>query len=192
MTVDHLEVAGTHPAKGPFFVIKHSYIGPNPNDPENIMQERWDIRDEPGQTNVSLEPKIEGWLGSSGDWSSDAYGEFATIGDARAYIAKRVGHLVPMEEDEDDLDEGVVEAYRAHIETIVIDVEGWWGSCDAFYFGLTAETTDEEIAEIASEEMDNARREIEDNEGGIPAFDGDLEAFIIGLRDDLREEDEDD
>lgn len=178
--------------EGPFYVIQHSYIGPA-DDAEEILQETWQISAEPGRTNRSSEPKVTGWLGSSGDWSLDAHGEFATLDDARAYVTKRVGRLVPMENDEMDLDEDVVECYRAHLETIVVPVGTWWGDRDADSFGVTAKTTDERIAEIAEEEMAEARRKIKSEEGSLPFFDGDLESHIIALRDDLREEsDEDD
>jgi len=191
MTVDNREAANLGSTEGPFYLIQHSYIGPN-DDAEEVLQETWEISTEPGLTNRSQEPKITGWLGSSGDWSLDAHGEFATIDDARAYIAKHVGGLVPMENDEMDLGEDVVEVYRAHLETIVVSVNGWWGSCDADYFGITANTTDERIAEIAEAELDEATIRIKSEEGNLPLFDGDLEARIIGLRDGLREKPEED
>jgi len=75
----------------------------------------------------------------------------------------------------------VVEVYRAHLETIVVSVDGWWGSCDADYFGITANTTDERIAEIAEAELDEATIRIKSEEGNLPLFDGDLEARIIGF-----------
>lgn len=185
MAVEKHAAAMTVPTKGPFHVIKNEYIGFD-DDLEEVLQEQWIISTEPGRANLSQEPVIKGWLGSSGDWSSDAHGEFPTIDEARDYIAKRVDRLISVDDDEDH-DEGVVEAYRAHIETIVVAVRNWWGSCDAFHFGITAETTDEEIVEIAEAEIAAARQEIEREGDGIPAFEGDLEDLITDLRDKLRE-----
>ena len=174
------------PLKGPFYVVEHEYIGSNfssASDAEEILNnETWDILSEPPRTNLSKEIRTNGWLGSNNDWSSKAHGEFETIDEARNYVESRLGFLTLLEDggDEDDL----VESYRANKETFAVDVESWWQSCGAYEFGVTAETSDEEIRDIAKSELASARDEL--NYQGVAYFVGSLEDVIREIRNNLR------
>ena len=172
--------------KGPFYVVEHEYIGPNFSsayDVEKFLNnESWDILSEPPRTNLSKEIRTNGWLGSNNDWSSQAHGEFETIDEARNYIESRLGFLTLLEDGDDDDD--LVESYRANKETFALDVESWWQDSGACEFGVTAETSDEEIRDIAKSELANARDEL--NYEGVPYFVGSLEDVIREIRDNLR------
>lgn len=136
-----------------YYVISTSYIGPNQhttNDAKNILDgDYYDICTYPGSTNQSKEVRIEGWLGSTNDWSLTAHGKFETIEAAREKIADEIGR--PVTEcrttpagDEYDRPDGddVVERYY---------VSPYSGVCDADSDDVTADTTDEQIAAMVAE-----------------------------------------
>ena len=148
-----------------FFVISTTYIGPNQhttNDADNILDgDYYDICTSPGSTNQSKEVRIEGWLGSTNDWSLTAHGAFDTIEAARECVADQIGRPVTecrtypaTHEDDKPDDDSVVERYYASRYESVCHAGDYVGS-DA----IDATTSDEEIEKTAKEVHDTAEKE---------------------------------
>lgn len=64
------------------YVILNNYVGPNRSE----HRDYYAITSTPQRTNMSHEERIEGWLGTTNDWSVQAMGEFETIDAAREAI----------------------------------------------------------------------------------------------------------
>jgi hypothetical protein len=70
-----------------FYVIETEYVGPN----ENPDSHTYHIQTCPGRKNMSHEPAVSGWLGTTNDWSRTAHGEFETIQAAQTKIHELTG-----------------------------------------------------------------------------------------------------
>ena len=172
-----------------FYVISTSYIGPNQhtvNDARNILDgDYYEICTTPGITNMSKEVRIDGWLGSTNDWSKTAHGEFETIEAARAKIEQEIGRPIsecrtaPAGGRDDDLHESVAERYYTSIYEHVTDADYWVG-----LDGITADTTDDQIAKMVAEAKALAAAE-------RTLIIGDATDWLTRHRDDLKADAED-
>jgi hypothetical protein len=177
--------------KNQFFLIQSEYIGPNKKDSDGnwIGDSRvMTISTVCGKTNSSHEERPDGWLGTTNDNSLTAYGEFNTLDEARA-VAHALGFTEnAIDSDDDFRDESDVEQWiTPEANRAQWDASDWFinglgsvGTCAEY--GITAETTDDELADA-----------VEVAEGEDCASDvvlhGTLELFTQ-LRDELRDETE--
>lgn len=60
-----------------------------PHSPKYPLDTTYVIQTRPGVTNMSSEPKIDGWLGTTDDIAQYAEGEFAAFADALAAIPEQ-------------------------------------------------------------------------------------------------------
>lgn len=67
-----------------YYIVETSYTGPNQQD--HLNDDTIEIRTSPAVNNQSQEPCIEGWCGSTEDWTVHAYGEYDTLLDAQCAI----------------------------------------------------------------------------------------------------------
>lgn len=88
-----------------FYLISTQYVGPNRREISDATT--YEIREQPGRTNMSNEERTDGWLGTTNDWSASAHGEFETREEAVAEIERLSGTDVYAA-----LAEGVVPAFR--------------------------------------------------------------------------------
>jgi hypothetical protein len=164
-----------------FYLISIEYVGPNTLDSKgNIIgdSETVQITTTPPRTNMSDEVMINGWLGTTNDWSSHALGEFKTLEDALSEL-KSLGFTSEVESEEN----GVFSEWQKPSAALEKWSAGDWllnslgreGICKEYC--IAAETTDEELEKI-SERMDSAA-----NEDGINLF-GSMD-LIVEIRDDL-------
>lgn len=75
-----------------YYIVETHYVGPNPQ--EHLNDAYVYITTDPPRTIGSNKLLTDGWLGSYGDWSSDAYGEYESLPEARAeaeYIWSEIG-----------------------------------------------------------------------------------------------------
>lgn len=169
-----------------YYVISTTYIGPNQhttNDSDNILDgDYYDICTKPGMTNQSREERIEGWLGSTNDWSLTAHGAFETIEAAREKIASEIGRPLA---DCRTRPEGYytygppadeVERYYVSPYTDVWNAGDYAGT-----EGIEATTSDEEIAKIAEEIGELAEK-------GKILLIGDVKEWLTEVRDGLKAE----
>lgn len=167
-----------------YYVIKHTYVGPNQDQEECIDADTIEICTTPALTNSSHEERIEGWCGTTDDWSLDAYGEYESLAAARDAIRERFGPVRDSDAEghlyESD-DVSAVEVYKPGQFTPVSRA----GVGDWLYYSLEADitehTTDDQIADLA------ARYETEANGDGY-TLSGYAEDLIIDYRRGLIEE----
>lgn len=136
-----------------FYVIKREYVGPNQDDSRFINADTVIISTEPARTNMSDEIRINGWCGTTHNWSITAHGEYETLESAQIAIPKIFGSVRDVEILEDDvaLAWDVVDAYRiGKFETMTTqETEDWlFASMEE---DVTAHISDERIVELASE-----------------------------------------
>lgn len=144
-----------------FYVISREYVGPNQDDSRFINADTVIISTEPAVTNMSHEVRIDGWCGTTHDWSITAYGEYETIEQAEEAIANIFGDVRETELDsrEEMDDSGVVEAYLiGKYEAMTTqETEDW------LFAGLaedvTADISDERIEELARQYEKEANAE---------------------------------
>lgn len=74
-----------------FYVVHSEYAGPNQNQEAYADLSTIEIRTEPARTNMSREIRLEGWCGTTNDFSVRAYGEYSTLEAAREAIAEKFG-----------------------------------------------------------------------------------------------------
>ena len=82
----------------PYYLIEHEYVGPNQHclatDYNNIVNGHYFvIQDRPGLTNMSHEPRTEGWLGTTNDWSETALGEYPTEKAAEKAVLEKLQEI---------------------------------------------------------------------------------------------------
>lgn len=68
-----------------YYVLRREDLN-RPGEPVTII-----IQTEPGTTNMSHEPRTDGWLGTTNNVHWSAWGEYATEDEARTYIAETFG-----------------------------------------------------------------------------------------------------
>lgn len=181
-----------------FYLIETDYVGPNKKDAggnwigdSRIMS----VATSPGTTNQSHEPRTEGWLGTTNDNYAYAHGEFETLESARE-AAHEMGYTceyTPADNDYYQIErekDGVVEQWiseEANREQW--DAGDWFinglgraGTCEAY--GITADTTDDELDELVDRAEEEAIGEGAELHGCMQLF--------TELRDDLRAERDDD
>ena len=134
-----------------YYIIETNYVGPNDlYDPDTIG-----IYTRPAYGNMSKEPVVDGWAGTTNDWATYAHGEFDSIDEARAKIAE----LYPerREIDEYDYENVIVELYKPG-KYAGMSKEGTsdWLARD---LRLTGDETDEQLQEIIEIAEANANDE---------------------------------
>lgn len=170
-----------------YYLIETKYVGPNRHDSNGnwIGDSRMmHICTQPWRTNQSHEERTEGWLGTTNDMRADARGEFESLNAARA-AAHEAGFT--RQYDGDDCDDGETveqwiseEAARAQWDAGDWFINGLGREGTRIEYGITAETTDEELeAAIDRAEHEAAEENVE--------IHGTTELFEE-LRAELREE----
>jgi hypothetical protein len=141
-----------------FYVLTCSYAGPNPQ--EHMDDDVCTIETQPGRTNSSHEIKTDGWLGTTNDWSRSAHGAFDTEAEARAEVAAIYPNGfrdVGLDNSSSDPDTEVARFKPGKLAR--------WNRSDSVQWAypardeLTADTTDERLAEIVAECVDNVADE---------------------------------
>lgn len=138
-----------------FYVISHIYCGPNKNSRTLIDADTVEIWSEPAQTNLSKEVCIEGWCGTSNDWSLTAYGAFDTLEKARAYIDENwdIRELDSKSDSFIDYSFGefVVAKFKVGQYAMMPDDEVADWAYQGLISDISIDTTDAQIAELAQE-----------------------------------------
>lgn len=170
-----------------YYVIETNYVGPNQD--QNCDADTVGIFTAPARTNMSNEVMIDGWCGTSNDWSTYGRGEFETLEEARAAIDERYG-AVREQDITDAIDDDLAELYAiGEFEPMSREQTGDW-----IYSGIRedidADTSDERIAELADEYEAYANAETTDNQCGYTLTDA--EELMLEYRQQLRDEREDD
>jgi len=179
-----------------YYPILSQYVGPNHRDshggstePERIGSV--EIHTRPGRTNMSREERTDGWLGTTNDTAEHALGEFETIKEARAAIAAD-GWTEQADIDEDwPPCETWVETWTKPEALMQYwDAADWLQELSPRDVGITADTTNDELAKIADalEAEANDHRD-SDCQHGV-SLEG-TEDYLRGMRDRLQAERDD-
>ena len=132
-----------------YYLVETTYVGPNIQD--YLNDDLIEIQTVPAYTNMSNEPKIDGWCGTTNDWCVNAYGEYDTLEEAKEAAHKIFGELRETDMDiySDDFDilagETVI-AYRVGKFPRLTEQE------TADYYYLTVD--DEVKGSMSDEELD--------------------------------------
>lgn len=152
-------------ARGPFYILEVEYVGPNPDEPNHIHGHRFSILTKQPVTNMSHEPLDKpGWLGTTGDWCETYHGEFGTVDAAVARIHEIHPDAIEIDVDDDDQpeDHSCIKAFRAVPEDDVCDAADWLYPAKQDIItdhGITANTSDDVLGEIAAELAKEAKTE---------------------------------
>jgi hypothetical protein len=160
-----------------YYVIETNYVGPNDlYDPDTIG-----IYTQPAYGNMSKEPVVDGWAGTTNDWATYAHGEFGTIDEARAKIAELYPERREIDEY-DDYDNVIVELYKPgkYAEMSKEGTSDWL----ARDLRLTGDETDEQLQEIIEVAESNA------NDNGCTLH-SDAFSILADERDRAKAENED-
>jgi len=166
-----------------YYIISNDYIGTN-RDQRHIDGDNIVITTTPGRTNMSNEVRIEGWLGSSNDWSRSAHGLFNTEDAARAAIPELFGEC----REDDDLDEydddDIIARFRpgSYAPYSAENTIEW--AYEGIRQDIDAATTNERIDERVAEYEADANADL-----GITLDEDALRDRMIEYRDDLRGDD---
>jgi hypothetical protein len=176
--------------KTQYYLINVKYVGPNKTDSSGHYYEDAGImyiQTVPGTKNMSGEPCHKGWLGTTNDVSQTAHGEFYSLFAAQCE-ARRLGYT--KQRDLDDY-EKCLQDENGSIESWVFESDSFeqWDAAEWFdgigmaatclEYGITAETTDEQISEIVK----NAEKVANENSSELH----DTDVFFTALRDELIE-----
>lgn len=132
-----------------YYIIETNYVGPNAD--QHIDVDLIEIRTEPARTNMSNEPRIEGWCGTTNDWSVHAHGEYETIEAARAALAEKFGEVRDLSNEDAytcHTEDYVVETYKPGLyEPMSASATGDW-LYPAMKTHIAASTTDEKLLDL--------------------------------------------
>ena len=156
-----------------YFLIENSYVGPNSVCDADYVE----ICLKPAVGNASRETRLEGWCGTTNDWSCYAHGEYETLEDARAAITEIFG---PMRESTVSWYDGdTVEIYKhGAYAPLSADATLEW-AYDGICADVDSSTTDAEIAVLV-----RLYETIANSEGYT--LDTDLAYFMRKFRDEIR------
>jgi len=160
-----------------YYIENSTYIGPNPDQVDLRQRDYYVISADPLRTNSSHEILIEGWLGSNGDWSSYACGEYPSEEAAIEYLKSLGCRLVKIEAEFGEIEE----FWTAEECDEEWDANDWFQVPDA-EFGITAQSSDDDLEKLAAKEEAAAK---EDGKALVGVIE-----YLTEIRDRLIEEKE--
>lgn len=140
-----------------YYVIEIEYVGPNRDQAKYVDSRTVEIRDEPALYNMSQEPCLKGWCGTTDDWAMYAYGEYDTLKEAQACARHNFGHLRSFDYEGDN--PHVVEVYKPgkYVPMSKEQTEDWvW---EAAHADIDADTTDKQISKLVEKYEEQANEE---------------------------------
>ena len=162
-----------------YYVIETRYVGPDAD--QHVDDDTIEISTAPAETNMTHEPRTDGWCGITQDRSVYARGEYPTLEAAREAIAERFGETRVLDNPEWYGSESTVEVCKfGRYEPLSrIDTADW--AYSGIREDIRADTTDERIAELAE------LYEAEANNFGA-SLHPDLQRMMIERRQELRDD----
>ena len=129
-----------------FYIIGVEYVGPNPASERFIDANRVYISETPARTNQSHEVRIDGWCGTTNDWSTTAHGAYETLDGATEAVDRIFGAVRLMEDDG-----GYVKAFALGEFEPISDVAFYEIFSDYMHGDITVDITDGEFTSIVAE-----------------------------------------
>lgn len=119
-----------------FYVIETQYVGPHSREAAYVDASTIEISTTPAVKNSSREACVDGWCGTTGDWSVYAHGAYATLEEAKNAIAEKFGAVR-------ETDDVAVYKLGKYIPISAEDSVSY--AWDGISADVRADTTDEEI-----------------------------------------------
>lgn len=148
-----------------YYLIESQYVGPNRKDSQGNRYPSGELTIEtsPGVRNMSREPAIAGWLGTTNDWSLTAHGEYETLEAAQA-AADDLGYTEVSESEYDDTPDVIETRVSKADAREQWDASDWLGASTSrekqlSELHITATTTDAELSTIEETLTSDARAE---------------------------------
>lgn len=160
-----------------YYVISHRYVGPNID--QNMNKDTVGVFTTPACGNMSRQPIVAGWCGTTNGWSEHAHGEYNSLSEATAFIISKFD-VRDINDQETMLvrEEEAVELFLIGRYTKMSkEATGEW-LYHEFRNSLTIETTDEEIQKLVKVWMAEVNRD------GYE-FHPDAESMAIKFRDEI-------
>lgn len=165
-----------------YYIIETDYVGPNQD--KYINDHTVSIGTSPAYTNQSHEARIEGWCGTTNDWSVYAHGVYDTLDEAVCAVKEIFGEVRQLDDKDNGEDESLIITFALGLRPRLTGSETinlYYEVCDVStgqYF--TADSTDEDISALITTLRDE----------GVyfdyaPDY-GALEDYIRTLRDSLK------
>ena len=173
-----------------FYLVTKVYVGPNQDD-RYLNSDVIEVWNEPARTNSSNEVLINGWCGTSNDWSIRAYGEYETLQEALDEMHDsfdvREYQYEDWSSDDSFIGDHVVERYYLG-KYYDMSAEGTaiW-VYEYMVKDITAETTDDQIEELLRKYEDECYSE---NWSPHPCLVDCLYEYRQDLRDELKDDDD--
>lgn len=130
-----------------YYVIETSCVNSNQSDTTTI-----EICESPAHKNMSGEVCINGWAGTTNNWSVDAHGEYETVEAARASINKQFGEVRDADNNGESFEPNrmdAVEVYKLGKYTPMSAAESEDWVYPAMETDINIATSDEKLAELA-------------------------------------------
>ncbi len=164
-----------------FYIVEVKYVGPNPLDAKNIDANKIEIRNLPALSNSSAKVIVDGWCGTTGDFSTYAHGEYESASAAREAITARFG-AVRTGNIEECYEMDVLEVYLPgkHVPLSPSATCDW--AFDEMQNDISADITDDQIKKLIDLYQNNANSE------GCKLHCATLEENMIQHRKELRDE----
>lgn len=169
-----------------YYIIETNYVGPNQYQDNYTNQDIITITTSPAINNGNREEQTAGWCGTTNNWAVYAHGEYPTIEEARDAMIEILGDVRGCDAngrhyEAAPIDDHIVEVYRpGKYETMSLDASKDW-AWEGISADITADTTDERIAELAR------GYEIEANSQGC-TLDPRLDSYMRDYRQELADE----
>lgn len=150
---------------GPFYIVSVADYGPD-SIREGKDGKVYEISLSPSRTNMSHEIRTEGWLGQANDTNRHACGEHDTVEELLARLAEECGDdMVKGGDWEDFTNQYEEDGFLLQFDPVDGEVYGHSDTYDWItgpgwdVWDITAETTDEELSEMAADAEKSALQE---------------------------------
>lgn len=168
-----------------FYVIRNIYIGPNQDSDFFRDFDNIEISTIPAIANSSKQTCINGWCGATNDISVYAHGVYSTLQEAREAVIDKFGKLRDWEDSvisSEIVEEEIIQKYRLNKYVNLNSSETYEWACDLYGREVRANTTNEQIHQLAVDCEAEANR----NGGTLSS----INEILMGFRDELRKEEE--
>ena len=98
-----------------FYVVEREYVGPNQDEDRYVDADRVQVWAKAPRTNMTHEPRTEGWCGTTDGWATYAHGEYLSLCQAISAITKKFGPMRDVTEDDPDTRRDLSECIQGKI-----------------------------------------------------------------------------
>lgn len=169
-----------------YYVVEIEYVGPNQYEDRYVDADRVQVWANAPRTNMTHEPRTQGWCGTTDGWATYAHGEYCDLSQAISAIESKFGPVREEEPDTADLSECIQGKIYASYKKGAYEPLSKNASVDWTYESIredvTADTSDARIETLIEEYERNSNGE------GVTLDKRALESSMKERRQELRDE----